>query len=71
MGPTDSRRTSARLWTGSSVPLRRVILRPLYNLGYLYQFGEGVPMDPVKAERLYKLAATLGHREALDASDSS
>ena len=39
----------------------------LYNLGWLYEFGEGVPVDPVRAERLYTLAAMRGHPEALEA----
>lgn len=43
----------------------------LCNLGFLYQFGIGVPADPVEAERLYRRAATRGHPEALEALDSS
>ena len=39
----------------------------LYNLGAIYQYGEGVPVDPVRAERLYTLAAMQGHPEALEA----
>ena len=39
----------------------------LYNLGYLYEYGDGVPADPVEAERLYRLAAAQGHPEAREA----
>ena len=37
----------------------------LYNLGVLYHTGEGVPPDPVEAERLYTLAAAQGHVEVM------
>ena len=37
----------------------------LYNLAFMYDNGEGVPADPVEAERLYTLAAAQGHVDAL------
>ena len=39
----------------------------LYNLGWLYEYGEGGPADSVEAERLYRLAAMQGHPEAREA----
>ena len=39
----------------------------LYNLGGICEYGEGVPVDPVRAELLYTLAAMQGHPEALEA----
>jgi TPR repeat protein len=36
----------------------------LCNLGYLYENGEGVPMDRSEAVKWYKLAAERGHKGA-------
>jgi|GEM_PF-1134937 len=35
-----------------------------FELGQLYETGEGVEKDGIKAGRLYRLAAALGHEEA-------
>jgi TPR repeat protein len=35
-----------------------------FNLGQLYQYGEGVPKDLGKAAELYKKAANQGHAQA-------
>ena len=36
----------------------------LYNLGYMYENGEGVEQDYAKAVKYYKLATEQGHAEA-------
>jgi uncharacterized protein len=38
--------------------------RAQFNLGLLYDEGEGVPKDPEKAASWYRKAAEQGHREA-------
>ena len=36
----------------------------MYDLGTMYDDGQGIPEDPVKAKDLYRRAAALGHLEA-------
>ena len=40
-----------------------------YNLGVLYETGEGVPMDKGMAAKWYQMAADQGHAEAKAALD--
>jgi TPR repeat protein len=36
----------------------------MYDLATMYDDGQGIPEDPVKAKDLYRRAAALGHLEA-------
>ena len=36
-----------------------------YSLGYMYDFGEGVPQNDAEAVRWYRMAAEQGHAKAL------
>ena len=41
----------------------------MFNLGYLYETGTGVPIDIATAYRWYATAATLGDEEAVRAAN--
>jgi cell division septation protein DedD len=38
----------------------------MFNLGQAYRLGRGVPVDPARAEDLYRRAAAAGHLQAAD-----
>lgn len=54
----------ARMWYSRAIEKGHI--GAIYNLGCLYEIGNGVEKDLDKAVKLYKEAALNGHEEAQD-----
>ncbi len=61
-GGVDNDPVEAARWFGKAADAGSAA--GMYDLATMYDDGQGIPEDPVKAKDLYRRAAALGHPEA-------
>jgi len=64
IGTVALRRTMPRLCDSTALQRRKGMHAAQYNLGLMFEHGQGVAQDYAEAVRLYRLAAAQGHAGA-------